>query len=216
MTEKIATNKKEHRNFIENIIAADLDAGTHDGWVITRFPPEPNGHLHIGHAKAICLNHGLAWNNEPKSKFNLRFDDTNPEKEKDEYVLAIEEDIAWLGADWKDNLHFSSDYFDQLYDFAVELINKGLAYVDDQSADDIATNRGNFEKPGVDSPNRNRSITENVELFEQMKAGAFKDGEKVLRAKIDMASSFMCLRDPIMYRIKRAHHHRTGDKWCIY
>lgn len=216
MTERIPTNKKEHRNFIENIVADDLESGKHEGWVITRFPPEPNGYLHIGHAKAICLNSGLAWNNEPKSKFNLRFDDTNPEKEDTEYVDSIKEDVAWLGADWKDNLHFSSDYFDKLYDFAVELINKGLAYIDDQTPDEIANSRGNFEKPGTNSPFRDRSVEENLNLFTQMKEGKFKDGEKVLRAKVDMGSTFMCMRDPIMYRIKHVNHHRTGDKWCIY
>jgi len=214
--ERIPTNKKEHRNFIENIIAKDLDAGTHEGWVITRFPPEPNGYLHIGHAKAICLNFGLAQNNEPKSKCHLRFDDTNPEKEKVEYVDSIKEDIKWLGFDWKENLHFSSDYFEMLYEFAIELINKGLAFVDDQTPDQIHETRGSFEKPGVDSPFRNRSVEENLDLFKRMRTGEFKDGEKVLRAKIDMSSSFMCLRDPIMYRIKHATHHRTGNDWCIY
>lgn len=211
----VATNKKEHRNFIENIIAKDLDEGTHGGWVKTRFPPEPNGYLHIGHAKAICLNFGLAKDNQPKSTCNLRFDDTNPEKEETEYVEAIKEDVKWLGFEW-DNLHFSSDYFDKLYEFAVELVKKGLAYVDDQSFDDIQANRGSFEKPGVNSPYRDRSVAENLKLLEQMKAGDFPDGAKVLRAKIDMASSFMCMRDPIMYRIKHVSHHRTGDKWCIY
>lgn len=214
--ERIPTNKKEHRNFIENIIARDLDEGTHDGWVITRFPPEPNGYLHIGHAKAICLNFGLAFNNAPKSKCHLRFDDTNPTKEKDEYVEAIKEDVKWLGFDWGENLHFSSDYFEKLYDFAIELIEKGLAYVDDQTFDEIQATRGSFEKPGVESPFRNRSVEENLDLFKRMRDGEFKDGEKVLRAKVDMASSFMCMRDPVMYRIKHAHHHRTGDKWCIY
>ncbi len=216
MSERLPTNKKEHRNFIENIIAEDLDKGTHDGWVITRFPPEPNGYLHIGHAKAICLNYGLAYNNAPKSKFHLRFDDTNPEKEETEYVDSIKEDVKWLGAEWGDNLFYSSDYFDKLYEFALELIGKGLAYVDDQTPDEIANNRGSFEKPGVDSPFRNRSVDENLQLFSEMKEGKFQDGEKVLRAKVDMASPFMCMRDPIMYRIKHIDHHRTGDKWCIY
>ena len=216
MNEKKPTNKKEHRNFIENIVAKDLDENTHDGWVVTRFPPEPNGYLHIGHAKAICLNYGLAWNNAPKSKFHLRFDDTNPEKEETEYVDSIKEDVKWLGADWSDNMFYSSDYFESLYNFAIELINKGLAYVDDQSPDEIANNRGTFEKVGVNSPFRERSVEANLELFKEMREGKFKDGEKVLRAKIDMASPFMCMRDPIMYRIKKAHHHRTGDKWCIY
>jgi glutaminyl-tRNA synthetase len=216
MTDRLPTNKKEHRNFIENIIADDLESGKHDGWVITRFPPEPNGYLHIGHAKAICLNSGLAWNNEPKSKFNLRFDDTNPEKEDTEYVDSIKEDVSWLGADWKDNIHFSSDYFEKLYGFAVELINKGLAYVDDQSADEIHANRGNFETPGKNSPFRERSVEENLELFTQMKDGKVKEGDKVLRAKVDMSSNFMCMRDPIMYRVRHIEHHRTGNDWCIY
>jgi glutaminyl-tRNA synthetase len=216
MESRTPTNKKEHRNFIENIVAEDLEKGTHDGWVITRFPPEPNGYLHIGHAKAICLNSGLAWNNEPKSKFHLRFDDTNPEKEETEYVDSIKEDVKWLGADWKDNMFFSSDYFDKLYGFAVELINKGLAYVDDQSADEIFKGRGNFETPGTNSPNRDRTVEENLKLFTEMKEGKYKDGEKVLRAKVDMASNFMCMRDPIMYRIRHIEHHRTGTTWCIY
>lgn len=214
--DRLPTNKKTHRNFIENIIAADLESNKHGGKVITRFPPEPNGYLHIGHAKAICLNYGLAWNNEPNSEFHLRFDDTNPEKEDNEYVESIKEDVAWLGADWKNHLYFSSDYFDKLYDFAIELIHKGLAYVDDQSADEIHATRGNFEKPGIPSPYRERSITENLELFSKMKEGKFKDGEKVLRAKIDMNSNFMCMRDPIIYRIRHVEHHRTGKKWCIY
>jgi glutaminyl-tRNA synthetase len=216
MNEKTPTTEKEHRNFIENIVAQDLTSNKHDGWVVTRFPPEPNGYLHIGHAKAICLNNGLAWNNEPKSRFHLRFDDTNPEKEETEYVDSIKEDVKWLGADWKENIFFSSDYFDKLHDFAIELINKGLAYVDDQTPDEIAQARGSFEKPGVESPFRNRSAEENLDLFSQMKAGEFKDGEKVLRAKVDMKSAIMCMRDPIMYRIKHVDHHRTGNKWCIY
>lgn len=214
--ERIPTNKKEHRNFIENIIAKDLDEGTHDGWVVTRFPPEPNGYLHIGHAKAICLNFGLARDNAPKAKCHLRFDDTNPEKEKVEYVDSIKEDVKWLGFDWDENLFFSSDYFEKLYQFAIELIEKGLAYVDDQTADEIHAARGNFETPGKNSPYRDRSIEENLDLFKRMRAGEFKDGEKVLRAKIDMASTFMCMRDPVMYRIKHAEHHRTGNEWCIY
>lgn len=212
----VATNKKEHRNFIENIIARDLDNNVHDGWVVTRFPPEPNGYLHIGHAKAVCLNFGLARDNQPKAKCHLRFDDTNPEKEETEYVDAIKRDIQWLGFDWGENLFFSSDYFDKLYGFAVELINKGLAYVDDQSFDEIQKGRGNFEKPGTESPYRNRTPEENLALLEEMKAGKHPDGSKVLRAKIDMASNFMCMRDPIMYRIKHVEHHRTGNKWCIY
>jgi len=216
MSERVATNKKEVRNFIENIIARDLDAGVHDGKVITRFPPEPNGYLHLGHAKSICLNFGLALDNAPKSECHLRFDDTNPEKESVEYVESIKKDVNWLGFNWGDHLYFSSDYFDKLYGFAVELINKGLAYVDDQDGETIASQRGSFEKPGTESPFRNRDIKENLELFEKMKSGEFEDGSKVLRAKIDMASGYMCLRDPVLYRIRRVHHHRTADKWCIY
>ena len=216
MEKRVPTNKKEHRNFIENIVAQDLDSGKHDGWVVTRFPPEPNGYLHLGHAKAICLNSGLAYNNEPKSRFHLRFDDTNPEKEDTEYVESIKKDVSWLGADWKDNLFFSSDYFDKLYGYAIELIQKGLAYVDDQTADEIHANRGTFEKSGVNSPYRDRTVEENLKLFEAMKNGEFKDGERVLRAKIDMSSSFMCMRDPIMYRVRHVEHHKTGNKWCIY
>lgn len=214
--QRIPTNKKEHRNFIENIIAEDLESGKHDGWVITRFPPEPNGFLHIGHAKAICLNYGLAWNNAPKSRFHLRFDDTNPEKEEGRYVEAIKEDLKWLGADWGENLFFSSGYFEKLYDFAVELINKGLAYVDDQTPQEITNTRGDFETTGINSPFRDRAIAKNLELFNKMKDGEFKDGQRVLRAKIDMSSSFMCMRDPVMYRVRHAHHHRTGNSWCIY
>ncbi|MBD63973.1 MAG: glutamine--tRNA ligase [Halobacteriovoraceae bacterium] len=214
--ERIPTTKKEHRNFIENIVAQDLEAGKHDGWIVTRFPPEPNGYLHIGHAKAICLSHGLAWNNAPKSRFHLRFDDTNPEKEETEYVEAIKQDIKWLGADWKENLFFASDYFDKLFAFAVELIKKGLAYVDDEDGETIAQKRGSFEKPGENSPFRDRSVEENLKLFQEMKDGKYGDGEKVLRAKIDMASNFMCMRDPLLYRIRHVEHHRTGKEWCIY
>lgn len=216
MTGRVPTNKKEHRNFIENIIAKDLDENTHDGWVITRFPPEPNGYLHIGHAKAICLNFGLARDNAPKSRCHLRFDDTNPEREEVEYVESIKADVKWLGFHWGDHLYYSSDYFQKLYDFAIELINKGLAYVDDQTFDEIQAARGTFEKPGTNSPFRDRSIEENLDLFHRMRNGEFADGEKVLRAKIDMASSFMCMRDPIMYRIKKVPHHRTGNTWPIY
>lgn len=216
MSERIATNKKEVRNFIENIIAKDLDENTHDGHVITRFPPEPNGYLHMGHAKSICLNFGIALDNAPKSECHLRFDDTNPEKESTEYVESIKEDVKWLGFDWGEHLYFSSDYFDKLYGFAVELINKGLAFVDDQDAQTMANQRGSFETPGTNSPFRERTIEENLDLFTRMKDGEFEDGSKVLRAKIDMSSSYMCMRDPVLYRIRRVHHHRTGDKWCIY
>ncbi|MBD66993.1 MAG: glutamine--tRNA ligase [Halobacteriovoraceae bacterium] len=216
MNERIPTNKKEHRNFIENIVAKDLEAGKHEGWVVTRFPPEPNGYLHIGHAKAILLSYGLAWNNAPKSRFHLRFDDTNPEKEETEYVEAIKKDIKWLGADWGENLFFASDYFEKLYGFAVELINKGLAFVDDQTFEEIQNSRGNFETPGTNSPFRERSVEENLKLFQEMREGKYQDGEKVLRAKIDMASNFMCMRDPVLYRIRHVEHHRTGKEWCLY
>lgn len=214
MEKGVPTDQKEHRNFIENIIADDLKSGKHDGWVITRFPPEPNGYLHLGHSKSICLNFGLARDNV-KTKVHLRFDDTNPLKESTEYVEAIKKDVQWLGFNW-DELHFSSDYFDKLYGFAVELIEKGLAYVDSQTGDEIAATRGTFEKPGTNSPFRERSIEENLKLFTEMKEGKYKDGEHVLRAKIDMASGNMCMRDPVLYRIRHVHHHRTGDKWCIY
>ncbi|MCT4641937.1 MAG: glutamine--tRNA ligase/YqeY domain fusion protein [Bacteriovoracaceae bacterium] len=216
MENRTPTNKKEVRNFIENIIAKDLDENTHDGYVVTRFPPEPNGYLHIGHAKSICLNFGLALDNAPKSRCHLRFDDTNPEKESTEYVESIKKDIEWLGYNWEKNLFFSSDYFEKLYGFAIELIEKGLAFVDDQDGDTIAAQRGSFEKPGIESPFRNRSIEENLDLFKRMRAGEFEDGSKVLRAKIDMAHGHMCMRDPVLYRIRRVHHHRTADDWCIY
>ena len=215
MEKCVPTDQKEHRNFIENIIADDLKNGKHDGWVVTRFPPEPNGYLHLGHTKSICLNFGLARDNV-KGQCHLRFDDTNPLKESTEYVEAIKEDIKWLGFDWGDRLHFSSDYFDTLYMFAVELIEKGLAYVDSQSPEDIAASRGSFERPGTNSPYRDRSIEENLQLFEEMKDGKHKDGEHVLRAKIDMAHGNMCMRDPILYRIRHVNHHRTGDQWKIY
>lgn len=215
MEKGVPTDQKEHRNFIENIIAEDLKTGKHDGWVITRFPPEPNGYLHLGHTKSICLNFGLARDNV-KTRCHLRFDDTNPLKESTEYVNAIKEDIKWLGFDWGENLHFSSDYFDTLYGFAVELIEKGLAYVDSQSPEEIAENRGTFEAPGKNSPFRERSVEENLKMFTEMKEGKYKDGEHVLRAKIDMAHGNMCMRDPILYRIRHVEHHRTGDQWKIY
>jgi glutaminyl-tRNA synthetase len=199
-------------NFIEEIIENDLNSGKYEK-IVTRFPPEPNGYLHIGHAKSICLNFGLAQ--KYNGTTNLRFDDTNPITEETEYVDSIKEDVKWLGFTWSNEL-YSSDYFDQLYEFAVDLINKGLAYVDDSSAEKIASEKGTPTEPGKENEYRGRSIEENISLFEQMKNGAFKDGEKVLRAKIDMASQNMQMRDPIMYRIKRAHHHRTGDDWCIY
>lgn len=198
-------------NFIEEIIEQSIAAG--EPRVHTRFPPEPNGYLHIGHAKSICLNFGMA--RKYGGKCNLRFDDTNPVKEDVEYVDSIKEDIRWLGFEWAEE-HYASDYFEQLYDWAVELIKKGLAYVDDQTQEEIRQGRGTVTQPGVDSPYRNRSVEENLRLFAEMRDGKYKDGEKVLRAKIDMGHPNMLLRDPLMYRIIHAHHHRTGDKWCIY
>jgi glutaminyl-tRNA synthetase len=200
-------------NFIRTIITEDLESGRHDQ-VVTRFPPEPNGYLHIGHAKSFCLNFGLA--EEFGGCCHLRFDDTNPVKEEDEYVEAIKADVCWLGFDWGEHLYFASDYFDQLYLWAVQLIKAGKAYVDSQTAEQMRENRGTLTDSGSDSPYRNRGIDENLELFEKMKNGEFPDGTHVLRAKIDMTSPNMNLRDPAMYRILHAHHHRTGDKWCIY
>ncbi|MGC2696842.1 MAG: glutamine--tRNA ligase/YqeY domain fusion protein [Candidatus Angelobacter sp.] len=200
-------------NFIRDIIIEDLKTGKHQGRVWTRFPPEPNGYLHIGHAKAICLDFGLA--DEFGGGTNLRFDDTNPEKEETEYVESIQEDVRWLGFQWE-GLYYASDYFQQLYDWAVELIRKGKAYVDDLTADEIRKHRGTLTEPGKDSPYRNRSVEENFDLFARMKAGEFPDGSRVLRAKIDMASPNLNMRDPVMYRILHTEHHRTGDKWCIY
>lgn len=199
-------------NFLEEIIEADLKSGKVDS-VLTRFPPEPNGYLHLGHAKSICINFGLAQ--KYGGKTNLRFDDTNPTKEDTEYVDSIKEDIKWLGFQW-DKEKYASDYFDQLYTWAEELIQKGLAYVDDQTQEEISKGRGTVDKPGVESPYRNRSVEENLRLFREMRDGKYADGEKVLRAKIDMASPNMMFRDPLLYRIKHASHHRTGDKWCIY
>ena len=201
-------------NFIKTIIEADLKAGKNDGKVATRFPPEPNGYLHIGHAKSICLNFGVAQTYN--GTCNLRFDDTNPTKEDVEYVDAIMEDVRWMGFDWEDRLHYASDYFERLYEFAVELIEAGKAYVDDQSADEIRNNRGTLTEPGVDSPFRNRDIEENLDLFQRMRAGEFADGSRVVRAKIDMTHPNLIMRDPTLYRIRKAHHHRTGDAWCIY
>ncbi|HNV53480.1 MAG TPA: glutamine--tRNA ligase, partial [Tenuifilaceae bacterium] len=191
----------------------DIRTGKHGGRVLTRFPPEPNGYLHIGHAKSICLNFGLAQ--KYNGKTNLRFDDTNPVKEDVEYVNSIKEDIEWLGFKWA-NEFYASDYFEQLYQWAELLIQKQLAYVDDQTQEEIRTNRGTVTQPGKDSPYRNRSVEENLDLFRRMRAGEFKDGEKVLRGKIDMAHPNMLMRDPILYRIIHTEHHRTGDKWCIY
>ncbi len=200
-------------NFIEEIIEEDIRNGKHEGRVHTRFPPEPNGYLHIGHAKSICLNFSLAARYNGKT--NLRFDDTNPVTEDTEYVESIREDIRWLGFQWDAEL-YSSDYFDQLYEFAVELIRKGKAYVDDSTPEEIAAAKGSPTEPGTPTPCRDRSIGENLRLFEEMKGGKYPDGAKVLRAKIDLASPNMHMRDPLMYRIRHAHHHRTGDKWCIY
>lgn len=200
-------------HFIEQIIADDLASGKH-GHIHTRFPPEPNGYLHIGHAKAICLSFGLA--EKYNGTVNLRFDDTNPEKESQEYVDAIRRDVSWLGYDWNGGEHYTSDYFEQLHDFAVDLIRKGKAYVDHQSAEDMAAQKGSPTSPGTNSPYRDRSVEENLQLFDEMRQGVHPDGHCVLRAKIDMAHPNMHMRDPLIYRIKRSHHHRTGDDWCIY
>ena len=199
-------------NFLEEIIESDLASGKYDS-ILTRFPPEPNGYLHLGHAKSLCINFGLAQKYHGKT--NLRYDDTNPTKEDTEYVDAIKEDIKWLGFQWEKEC-YASDYFDQLYEWAEQMILKGQAYVDDQTQEEMRENRGTVETPGKDSPWRNRSVEENLRLFREMKAGKYADGEKVLRAKIDMAHPNMMFRDPILYRIKHAHHHRTCDKWCIY
>jgi len=206
--------QKEPVNFIQKIIDDDNASGKWDNRVHTRFPPEPNGYLHIGHAKSICLNFGIAEKNG--GKCNLRFDDTNPVKEEDEYVQSIIEDVKWLGFDWEDRLFYASDYFDQMYEFAVQLIQDGKAYVCDLSGDEIRNTRGNLTEPGKQSPHINRSIEENLDLFVRMKNGEFANGEKVLRAKIDMSHPNLNMRDPVIYRILHASHHRTGDKWCIY
>ena len=208
-----AESSVSQNNFIKEIINKDIEAGKFKK-VHTRFPPEPNGYLHIGHAKSICLNFGLA--KEYKGLCNLRFDDTNPTKESTEYVDSIIEDIKWLGFDWENRLYYASDYFDQLYEYAVKLIKKGKAYVDSSTPDEIKDNRGVPTEAGKDSRFRNRSVEENLELFEKMKNGVFEEGYHVLRAKIDMSSSNMWMRDPILYRIRKVKHHRTGDKWCIY
>src|SRR3569833_307437 len=200
-------------NFLEEIVEEDIAAGKNSGRVLTRFPPEPNGYLHIGHAKSICLNFGLAQRYGGQT--NLRFDDTNPSKEEVEYVDSIKEDVKWLGFSWANEL-YASDYFDELYQFAVTLIKKGLAYVDDSTADEIASQKGTPTEPGTPNQYRSRSVEENLQLFADMKAGKYADGAKVLRAKVDLASPNMHLRDPLMYRIKHSHHHRTGNDWCIY
>jgi glutaminyl-tRNA synthetase len=201
------------KDFIREIIDEDLASGKNSG-TVTRFPPEPNGYLHLGHAKSICLNFGIAQ--EYGGRCHLRFDDTNPTKEEIEYVESIKTDIRWLGFDWGDHLYFASDYFEQLYQWAIYLIEEGKAYVEDQTAEEIRKSRGDLQTPGTESPFRNRPITENLDLFARMRAGEFKDGEKVLRAKIDMAHPNLNLRDPVLYRILHAEHHRTGDAWCLY
>lgn len=214
--EKLNDEETEVRysNFIQDIIDEDMKSGRFGNRVHTRFPPEPNGYLHIGHAKSICLNFGIAAQN--KGLTNLRFDDTNPSKEEDEYVESIKTDVKWLGFDWDDRLFYASNYFEDLYQYAVKLIEIGKAYVCDLSADQIREYRGTLKEPGKESPYRNRSVEENLDLFTRMRAGEFEDGSRVLRAKIDMASPNLNMRDPVIYRIMRATHHRTGDKWCIY
>ena len=213
MTEKVENTTQVVSNFIRNIVEEDLKTGKHNQ-IITRFPPEPNGYLHVGHAKAVCHNFGLA--RDYAGLCNLRFDDTNPEKENDEYVRSIQEDIRWLGFEWNEEAKYASDYFDKLYEFAEWFIKEGLAYVDDLNAEEMREYRGTLTTPGKNSPYRERNIEENLDLFRRMKAGEFADGTKVLRLKIDMASPNMNMRDPAIYRIKRFHHIRTGDKWCIY
>ncbi|MAE72235.1 MAG: glutamine--tRNA ligase [Gemmatimonadetes bacterium] len=211
---KNAPEARETQNFIEVAVASDRAAGRFDGRVHTRFPPEPNGFLHIGHAKAICLGFSLAETNEGLT--NLRFDDTNPIKEESKYVEAITEDVRWLGYEWGDRLYYASDYFEQLYEWAVKLIEAGKAFVCDLSAEEIRAHRGTLTEPGIESPFRNRSVDENLDLFERMRGGEFEDGSRTLRAKIDMASGNLNLRDPVMYRVLHTSHHRSGDQWCIY
>ena len=210
----MAVNEPSRSDFIRTMVRRDLESGRFDGRVVTRFPPEPNGYLHMGHAKSICLNFGIAQ--EFGGRCHLRMDDTNPCKEEDEYVNAIKEDVRWLGFDWGEHLYYASDYFEQLYAWAVQLIAAGKAYVDDLSAEEIREHRGTLTKPGKESPYRNRPVEENLDLFTRMRAGEFPDGSRTLRAKIDMASPNLNLRDPVIYRILRARHHRTGDTWCIY
>ena len=205
-------SEEKSLNFLEEIIDNDLKAGKYQS-ITTRFPPEPNGYLHLGHAKSICLNFGLALRFGGKT--NLRFDDTNPVTEETEYVESIKNDVKWLGFSWANEL-YASDYFEQLYGFAIKLIEKGLAYVDDSKSEDIALQKGTPTKAGVANAYRSRSVEENLKLFADMKAGVYKDGEKVLRAKVDLASPNMHMRDPVIYRVKHAHHHRTSDAWCIY
>ncbi|MBP7926761.1 MAG: glutamine--tRNA ligase, partial [Desulfobulbus sp.] len=200
-------------DFIRQIIAEDLASGKHQA-IVTRFPPEPNGFLHIGHAKSICLNFGVA--EEHNAVCHLRFDDTNPDKESIDYVEAIQRDVRWLGFDWGEHLYYASDYFDQLYEFAVQLIRRGKAYVCHLSGEEMRAYRGTLTEPGRESPYRNRTVEENLELIERMRSGVMAEGECVLRAKIDMASPNIVLRDPVLYRILKSKHHRTGDRWCIY
>ncbi|MGH7271597.1 MAG: glutamate--tRNA ligase family protein, partial [Polyangiaceae bacterium] len=202
-------------NFVLELVERDVLAGRNGGRVVTRFPPEPNGYLHLGHAKSICLNFGIA-EAIPGAVCNLRFDDTNPDAEEDEFVRSIQEDVRWLGFDWGSRLYFASDYFERLYEVALGLIRAGKAYVDSQSVEEMRAGRGDFYKPGEVSPYRDRPVDENLTLFAQMRAGQFADGTHVLRAKIDMTSPNHNLRDPVMYRVKRERHHRTGDAWCIY
>ena len=210
----MTTSEIKKLDFVRQMVADDIETGKNSGSVHTRFPPEPNGYLHIGHAKSICLNYGIA--SEFGGKFNLRFDDTNPESEETEFVESIREDVRWLGADWGDREFFASDYFDQLYQWAIQLIKEGKAYVCDLSADETKEFRGGWNNEGKNSPFRDRSVEENLDLFERMKNGEFDEGSRSLRAKIDMKSKNMNLRDPAMYRIRKKQHHRTGDKWCIY
>jgi glutaminyl-tRNA synthetase len=212
--EKEVANKTPSLDFIRTIVEEDLRTNKYGGRVVTRFPPEPNGYLHIGHAKAICINYGIA--EEYGGRYHLRFDDTDPTKEEVEYVESIQEDIRWLGFDWGEHLYYASDYFDQLYEYAGQLIRAGKAYVDDLSADEIREYRGTLTEPGKESPYRNRSVEENLDLFERMKNGEFEEGSRVLRARIDMASPNIVMRDPTLYRIRKVSHYRTGDRWCIY
>ena len=207
-------SEPEPRDFIRDIVAAENASGKWDGRVVTRFPPEPNGYLHVGHAKAICVSFGIA--SENGGTYHLRFDDTNPSKEEDEFVQAIQEDIRWLGFDWGEHLYFASGYFEQLYDYAVQLIRAGKAYVCDLSGDEVRKYRGTLTEPGCNSPHRARSVDENLDLFACVRAGEFEDGARTLRAKIDMAAPNINLRDPVIYRIQKATHHRTGDAWPIY
>ncbi|HSQ65621.1 MAG TPA: glutamine--tRNA ligase/YqeY domain fusion protein [Polyangiaceae bacterium] len=215
MTTQPTPRGEQPGNFIEDVALDDLAKGKHGGRLMTRFPPEPNGYLHIGHAKSIVLNFGIAAL-APQGKCNLRFDDTNPEVEDVEYVESIKADVRWLGYEWAEREYYASDYFEKLYEFAELLVNKGLAYVDSQNEEQIRLGRGSFHEPGTNSPFRDRGVAENLELLRRMRKGEFKDGEHVLRAKIDMASTDVKMRDPLMYRIRHARHHRTGDKWCIY